>query len=133
MSRTKTPDHPNLDRFVSGYVECMFFTDAGPDHDIPAGMGVTHLAVETVAQIRTDCAEFIANNLALLEDAWARVGYSAERAGHDFWLTRNGHGAGFWDRDELYAGGLGTKLSDACQKVPERDLYVGDDDKLYLS
>lgn len=21
-----------------------------------------------------------------------------ERAGHDFWLTRAGHGAGFWDR-----------------------------------
>ena len=22
-----------------------------------------------------------------------------ERIGHDFWLTRNGHGAGFWDGD----------------------------------
>lgn len=27
---------------------------------------------------------------------------SAEAAfGHDFWLTRQGHGAGFWDRKEL--------------------------------
>jgi hypothetical protein len=28
--------------------------------------------------------------------------YSAEQVGHDLWLTRNGHGAGFWDRPEVY-------------------------------
>ena len=26
------------------------------------------------------------------------------RAGTDFWLTRNGHGAGFWDGDWDYSG-----------------------------
>lgn len=28
--------------------------------------------------------------------------YPAEQVGHDLWLTRNGHGAGFWDRPEVY-------------------------------
>jgi hypothetical protein len=28
--------------------------------------------------------------------------YPADLLGHDLWLTRNGHGAGFWDRPEIY-------------------------------
>ena len=28
--------------------------------------------------------------------------YPAAQVGHDLWLTRNGHGAGFWDRPEVY-------------------------------
>jgi hypothetical protein len=52
-----------------------------------------------------------------------------ERAGHDFWLTRNGHGAGFWDGDwpEPYAEQL-TKLA---QGFGECDLYTGDDGRVY--
>ena len=30
-----------------------------------------------------------------------RSGYCEEQAGRDFWFTRQGHGAGFWDREEL--------------------------------
>jgi hypothetical protein len=51
------------------------------------------------------------------------------RAGHDFWLTRCGHGAGFWDGDwpEPYA----TMLTDAAKAFGEVDLYVGDDGMIY--
>lgn len=38
-----------------------------------------------------------------------------EQAGHDFWLTRNGHGTGFWDRPEKYGSHnaeLFTKISE---------------------
>jgi hypothetical protein len=39
--------------------------------------------------------------------------YSNEQlAGHDFWLTRNGHGAGFWDRD---LGEIGERLTKASE------------------
>ncbi len=34
------------------------------------------------------------------------------RIGHDFWLTRNGHGAGFWDGDY---GSYGDLLTEVCQ------------------
>ena len=37
---------------------------------------------------------------------------SAELAGHDFALTRNGHGTGFWDRG---LGAIGDMLTDACK------------------
>lgn len=34
-----------------------------------------------------------------------------EQAGHDFWLTTQGHGAGFWDGDWPVYGDMLTKLS----------------------
>ena len=49
-------------------------------------------------------------------------------AGHDFWLTRNGHGAGFWDRG---LGEVGDRLSNACKAFGSYDLYIGDDGKIY--
>jgi hypothetical protein len=41
--------------------------------------------------------------------------------GHDFWLTRNHEGAGFWDRDALRADGLGDQLTEAAQEFSEQN------------
>lgn len=38
-----------------------------------------------------------------------------QRFGHDLFLTAAGHGAGFWDRPELRAGGVGDVLTDAVR------------------
>ena len=53
---------------------------------------------------------------------------SEEQFGHDFWLTRNGHGAGFWDRG---LGELGDKLTEWCKPYGSVDLFVGDDEFLH--
>lgn len=39
---------------------------------------------------------------------------------HDYWLTRNHHGAGFWDRG---LGGLGDRLTKAAQLDGEYYLF----------
>ena len=52
-----------------------------------------------------------------------------ERAGHDFWLTRNHHGAGFWDGD--WPEDVDEKLTEASHSWGEMDLYVGDDGRVY--
>lgn len=52
----------------------------------------------------------------------------ASQIGHDLILTTNGHGAGFWDRG---LGELGNKLTAVCEELPEYQLYVGDDGRLY--
>ncbi|BAV81037.1 hypothetical protein [Vibrio phage RYC] len=41
--------------------------------------------------------------------------------GHDFWLTCQGHGTGFWDRKELEYQNLGNQLTAVCA-----DIYLGD-------
>ena len=53
-----------------------------------------------------------------------------ERAAHDFFLTRNRHGAGFWDGD--WAEPAASILTEASRKLGESDPYVGDDGLIYF-
>ena len=46
-----------------------------------------------------------------------KIGDLTDLAGHDFWLTRNGHGAGFWDGD--YPESEETILTDAARTFGE--------------
>ena len=48
----------------------------------------------------------------------------ASQAGHDFWLTRCGHGAGFWDRGNLYVTESGC---DAKDLLTERAQSYGEE------
>ena len=48
---------------------------------------------------------------------------------HDFWLTRQGHGAGFWDGAWPVWGDALTEIS---KTFGETWLYLGDDGKLYF-
>jgi hypothetical protein len=81
------------------------------------------------AQALAICTSFAESAGALLEDAVNRPGYGSHpdcgdthpgyaAAGHDLWLTSQGHGTGFWDRAELDADGLGDKLSALCRHAP---------------
>lgn len=69
-----------------------------------------------------------------------------EQAGRDFWLTRNGHGAGFWDRDvsvygseeirdnlNVLAKNFRTIAADGMppNRWPDFELYIGDDGLVY--
>lgn len=112
-----------LDEFTRAYIACALWsstTDDGTpldeDHtaeDIDAG---------TLAQMVSDCAEFQRANAADIDGR-------ESSAGHDFWLTRNGHGAGFWDGDWPDAG---DRLTAAAKIFGEVDIYKGDDGKLYI-
>ena len=57
-------------------------------------------------------------------------GISEEQLGHDIWLSRNGHGSGFFDRG--YDKEIETKLMDSARKMGGCDLYLGDDGVLYF-
>lgn len=52
------------------------------------------LTDEARATVERDCRDFVASNIFDL----MACGLDAEQCGHDFALTRNRHGAGFWDR-----------------------------------
>ncbi len=95
------------------------------------------LAPETLSTIIADCERFQRENVETLSDAIASGKMKCgpdfdetERAGHDFWLTRNGHGAGFWDGD--WPEPQAQLLTDASKAFGECNLYVGDDGKIYL-
>lgn len=87
------------------------------------------LAPETLRQMAEDCTAFQTEHAELL----SACGLTMERAGHNFWLNRNGHGAGFWDEGRHGEEGKACdSLSDASKAEGECHLYAGDDGKLYL-
>jgi hypothetical protein len=95
------------------------------------------LAPEALARIRQDCATFQAlykeTIQAAINTGEVKCGPDFDewgRAGHDFWLTRAGHGAGFWDGD--WPEPMAEHLSDAARKCGECDLYVGDDGRIFI-
>jgi hypothetical protein len=75
-----------------------------------------------IANAEKDCADFQAANAEDLTEI------DSAQAGHDFWLTRNRHGAGFWDRGY---GAVGDRLTAAAHAYGSVDLYAGDDNLIY--
>jgi hypothetical protein len=78
-------------------------------------------SASAVSEAHDDCAAFYDANLADLLDI------EAGQAGHDFWLTRNGHGTGFWDRGNA---AIGERLADAARVYGECDVTVDDNNEL---
>lgn len=74
--------------------------------------------------------QFCQDNDSDIRDFMSATGLSLDNVAHDYILTRNGHGAGFWDRG---AGDVGERLSDACQVWGEIDVYISDDGTLEIS
>ncbi len=71
---------------------------------------------QAVKQAEHECFAFLAS---LPSHIRPRVFDAATEAqiGHDLWLTRNRHGAGFWDGD--YPDDLGQALTDAAHAMGE--------------
>jgi hypothetical protein len=121
----------NLDTFTRAYIECALWSstdDSGEPLD--SGRDADDLAPATLADMEEDCRQFQEANAELLAQAYERDGYDTARAGHDFWLTRNHHGAGFWDRG---LGDIGTRLTELAHAWGSVDLYVGDDELIHGS
>ena len=95
-----------MSEFLDAYITCALWSsndesDESGGQPMDSNYSESDIAPETLAEMTGDCERFCSENAALLESACERPGYNMARAGHDFWLTRNGHGAGFWDRSEL--------------------------------
>lgn len=109
----------NLDSFTQAYVDAALWTT---DPNPPSGMDYAECgaAKEYGQRLRqdwlntaiADCAKFQAENESPLSEAG-----TDDQNGHDFWLTRNGHGTGFWDRG--YPDEIGDALTDAAHSFGE--------------
>jgi hypothetical protein len=111
-----------FEQFLNGYTEALYWS-AGEEFD---GLEESREAAEMNLQ---DCQRFW-NEFRGLIDAAADV-YGYAQAGHDLALTRNHHGAGYWDGDLPEA--LGEALTGAAQADTERHPYIGDDGLIYIS
>lgn len=114
------------DAFTKAYLETMEWADCSEDM---LGSSWEGFSAELIREAQRDCADFQTINAEVLSRAY-ETGYMEEQAGVDFWLTRNGHGTGFWDRG---LGDRGDYLAGAADAYGGIGLYVGDDGLIYAA
>lgn len=88
----------NLDAFTTGYLEAVEWLLQGSDDaelDRDKLRGFTRAAIRSA---KVDCRDFQEAHGALLEEYLEHSGRDMSGAGVDFYLSRCGHGAGFFDR-----------------------------------
>lgn len=81
------------EQFFNAYIEAIYFTDTGDTGQPDSGAELCEVFERESA---IDCLAMFNRIQCYLSDD------QIEQAGHDFWLTRNGHGTGFWDRQDFY-------------------------------
>jgi hypothetical protein len=112
-----------LDRFTRDYIECAMWSSNDNTGESLDSYDYTDIAPSTLETMIEDCREFQDQNATLLSRP------EVQSPGHDFWLTRCGHGTGFWDRK--YPKDLGDALTKAAKSFGDAELYVGDDGYIY--
>lgn len=118
------PDESSLDEFTHAYMEAALWSTTGENgHPLDRDYGVYDIAVGTYWQMIDDCRKFQEENAADLSTG------TPEQGGHDFWLSRNGHGSGFFDDDDTFPNA--DRLQAASEAYGEISLYVGDDEQIH--
>jgi hypothetical protein len=121
-----------VDTVTDQYLETALWSSTGEDGEpLDDDHSTNDIAPAALAQARADVESFLESNAKPIDQAKALVPtYDDASVAHDFWLTRNGHGAGFWDRG---LGAVGDELTKNAKPYGECDPYVGDDGLVYLT
>jgi len=118
-----------MDFFTKSYLHTSLWSstdDSG--NPLDQKYSIEDISPSSLQQSIDECDVFQEINKRILQELYNK-NYSPEQAGHDFWLTRNGHGTGFWDRDLEEHGETLTKSS---KTFGNADCYVGDDRQIYI-
>ncbi len=117
-----------IDRMVVGYLAAAAWSTCGgeldetgnPEHE---SLEAFEFSAAAEAKALKDCQAFLKLAGTLVQSM------DPEQVGHDFWLTREGHGVGFWDRG---LGEVGDKLAQISDTFGSGNLELGDDELLYF-
>jgi hypothetical protein len=116
------------EKFVTAYADAALATES--DNSTPSGgypldrkYGLNDFAPEAKAKMDKEAGDFYDANADLLLDQ------PPDMAGYHLWLSRNGHGSGYWTGD--YAEEVGAELQRRAEASGERNVYIGDDGLLY--
>lgn len=114
----------NLNAFIAGYIEALFFADTATNSDgeTVENLAGLELSIPAMEECRQECVQFLdlAGSKVMLAIAGSDD-YDHAQAGRDFWFSRQGHGAGFWDRG---LGMVGDDLHNVAEHFGEKHLYI---------
>jgi hypothetical protein len=139
-------ENKDFESFFTQYLETALWSsndesDESGGEPLDANYDVRDFTKAAIATARKECKAFFnanyddmvkASKYAARSKYLKETGIDSDNAedladidfgthGFDFWLTRNRHGAGFWDRGY---GQVGDKLSEAAKSFGESYIYV---------
>jgi hypothetical protein len=118
----KTIDKINIADFVNSYLATAAWVtcDSGEN---------TEFTKQSKVNAKEDCLKFIDlvvkefgedKGIQLLTIPGNDLTYLAP---HDFFLTRNGHGSGFWDKENIYGDSEAAILTNISKQMGEHYVY----------
>lgn len=117
-------DPDDIEAMLDGYLECALWAgqnwpEDSDDNPTPwdQNYGVDNIAACAIEDASKLCNTFATDNAADLTT------WDPGQAGHDLFLTRNHHGAGFWDRGH---GAAGDRLTTAAERYGDQDFYLNE-------
>jgi hypothetical protein len=124
----------NLRDFIRGYIGCLYWTE-----DFGEEKGNRKLSTESSIKCFIECKEFVNRAVGYaIKNSSMEVKYGLipkgkfEQAGHDFYLNRNGHGTGFWDKPEIYGEEICQVLDKLSKDFGEVYVYISDDNEIEI-
>lgn len=115
-----------LNHFVASYLETAIWAElSGTQQNLPVTKQAKQAATEDCKTFADKVfAEFTVNEAeGILNQSGNDLSHLAA---HDLWLTRNGHGAGFWDKD-IYndlAVDACTRLTNIAKSMGTSHIYA---------
>jgi len=114
MNTKKETILENMDEFTRAFLECALWSSADLDgNQLDDEYEIEDIEAHRLKELIEDCQSFQSEHFDLIRE-------NLSRAGDDFWLTRNGHGAGFWDG--YWPEEIGKKLTEASKVYGSVDL-----------
>lgn len=119
----------NIDGILNAYLVCALWASIDDnDESLAINYSIDDFSANFLNSAIIDIRHFLSlikvNNLTESLEQW-----DDEQIGHDLFLTRNGHGAGFWDRD-FKDGDKITELIANDRILNEINLYITVDDEV---
>lgn len=125
----------SLQQLAKTLLWCSIYDDESLDKDY----SINQIDSACLVKLESEFQEFVAASIIAVKD---KRGYCADlsryflgmtdrfQLEHDYILTRNHHGAGFWDGD--WDKSVGEILTTVAHLHSEIEAYVGDDNFVYF-
>lgn len=118
-----TETNLNVDEVLNSYLETALWAESDENNELYSKT-VYQFDKASIQEAKNDIIQFL--QIAKQQAPDELNTYDATGIGHNFWLSRNGHGAGFFDDNN-------DQLQEIAKKFNQADIYVGDDGRVYIN
>ena len=112
----------NIDIMTQAYIEAAIWSST-MDNEEPfdSQYSIDNICPQSYVRCMKACVDFCELARGLLAK------WTPDQAGHDLWLSRNGHGTGFFDRTHIDTKEICQALQQLTNRLGERYCYTLDD------